>query len=64
MFDRFWRIFKDTLYFRLSWKIQNGFLKGYSKEKERQNQKSINDNIDDINDKVYNNKFSRSRKKK
>ena len=48
MFDRFWRIFKDTLYFRLSWKIQNDFLKGYNKEKEGQNQKSINNNIDEI----------------
>lgn len=64
MFDRFWRIFKDTLYFRLSWKIQDYFLSSYSKETEGQNQKSINDNIDDITDKVYNNKFIRSRKKK
>jgi hypothetical protein len=64
MFDRFWRIFKDTLYFRLSWRIQDYFLSSYRKEKERLTHKSINDNIDDITDKVYNNKFSRSRKKK
>lgn len=64
MFDRFWRIFKDTLYFRLSWKIQNDFLKGYNKEKEGQNQKSINNNIDEIKNKVYNNKFNKHRNKK
>ena len=64
MFDRFWRIFKDTLYFRLSWKIQNDFLKGYNKEKEGQNQKSINNNIDEIKNKVSDNKFNKHRNKK
>jgi hypothetical protein len=64
MFDRFWRIFKDTLYFRLSWKIQNDFLKGYNKEKERQSEQSLKNNIDEIKNKVYNTKFNKHRNKK
>tara|TARA_Y100000589_G_C26794595_1_gene483176 strand:- start:305 stop:496 length:192 start_codon:yes stop_codon:yes gene_type:complete len=62
--ERFWRIFKDVAYFRISWRIQDIFIdafKTYEKEKEKQ---SIENNIDEIKDKVYNNKFNAHRKKK
>jgi len=63
-FNRFWRVFKDTAYFRLSWKIQNSLLdsfKTYNRSKETQ---SLNNNIEEIKDKVYNNNFTKKRLKK
>ena len=63
-FDRFWRVFKDVTYFRISWKIQNIFLNSVDTHKKEKSKRSLNNNIQNIKDKVYNNKFTRSRIKK
>ena len=63
-FDRFWRVFKDTAYFRLSWKVQNIFLNSFKKYNRSKEIQSLNNNIEEIKDKVYNNNFSKKRIKK
>tara|TARA_B110001452_G_C15220272_1_gene423030 strand:- start:1822 stop:2010 length:189 start_codon:yes stop_codon:yes gene_type:complete len=60
----FWEIFKKTAYFRISWKIQDEIINSANRSKRNAEIQSMNRNIKEISDKVYNNKFSEARRKK
>ena len=60
----FWEIFKKTAYFRISWRIQDEIINSVNRSKRNAEIQSMNRNIKEISDKVYNNKFSEARRKK
>ena len=59
----FWDVFKKTAYFRLSWKIQDELISSAEQIKRSNELRSIQENREDIVDKVYNNSFTRKRKR-
>lgn len=59
----FWEIFKNTAYFRISWKIQDELINLHARSQRRAELRSLEENKDEIIDKVYNNKFTRARKR-
>ena len=63
----FWDDFKTLANYRISYHIQNIFIDSWFKAKnesaKRKESISLNNNKEKIVDAVYNNKFSRSRKK-
>lgn len=59
----FWDVFKKTAYFRLSWKIQDELISSAKQIKRSNELRSIQENREDIVDKVYNNSFTRKRKR-
>jgi len=61
---RFWNIFRDLAYLRISWKIQNDIIGAVNKYKKSSKSQSIQNNIENIKDKVYNNNFNKNRIKK
>ena len=60
----FWEIFKKTAYFRISWRVQDEIINSANRAKKNAEIQSMNRNIHEISDKVYNNKFSKARRKK
>jgi hypothetical protein len=66
--SRFWNIFRDLAYFRISWKIQNDMIgsvnEAVNEYKKSSKSQSIQNNIEKIKDKVYNNNFNKNRIKK
>jgi|LauGreDrversion2_6_1035139.scaffolds.fasta_scaffold186972_2 hypothetical protein len=66
--SRFWSIFRDTAYFRISWSIQDSITNVVkSSQRAAQAQKemdSLRSNSEEIIDAVYNNDFERNREKK
>ena len=62
--SRFWNIFRDLAYFRISWKIQNDMIGAVNEYKKSSKSQSIQNNIENIKDKVYNNNFNKNRIKK
>lgn len=60
----FWEIFKKTAYFRISWRIQDEIINSVNRSKRNAEIQSMNRNIKEISDKVYQNKFSEARRKK
>ena len=59
----FWEIFKKTAYFRISWRIQDEIINSVNRSKRNAEIQSMNRNIKEISDKVYQNKFSEARRK-
>jgi hypothetical protein len=68
MSRRFWNIFRDLAFLRISWSIQNKFISSYENlsrsVKKELDKKILKNNINDIKDKVYNNNFTKKRLKK
>jgi hypothetical protein len=66
--SRFWSIFRDTAYFRLSWSIQDSlirFVRSSQRKVEIQKERdSIRRNSEEIIKAVYDNDFERSRSRK
>jgi len=60
----FWEIFKKTAYFRISWRVQDEIINSANRANKNAEIQSMNRNIHEISDKVYNNKFSKARRKK
>jgi len=60
----FWKVFEKTAYFRISWSIQDSFLNFFQKNKKNALNKRIQENSEDIKNKVYNNPFYKNRQKK
>mgnify|MGYP007026261733 CR=1 FL=1 len=63
----FWDIFTKTAHFRISWHLQDIFLNAFSetnrKIKNEEFKRQIEENEDEIIDAIYNNEFTRKRKK-
>ena len=60
----FWRIFKQTAYFRISWNIQDAFINYFIMRKKTKERQSIIRNADEIIEKINNNEFNKYRVKK
>jgi hypothetical protein len=66
--SRFWSIFRDTAYFRISWSIQDSFIRfvrsSQRKVEIQKERDSIRRNSEEIIKAVYDNDFERSRYRK
>lgn len=64
----FWRIFKRTAYFRLSWSIQDSFIsairQSQTNKKLKEERESLVSNQEEILNAIYDNDFQRHREKK
>jgi hypothetical protein len=60
----FWKIFKQTAYFRISWSIQDSIIAYFQNRKKINDAKSLIKNKSDIITKLENNEFNRYRVKK
>jgi hypothetical protein len=60
----FWKIFKQTAYFRVSWSIQDIIINYFLNRRKLKESKSLHINAKEIIDKLDNNEFNKHRVKK
>lgn len=59
----FWKIFKETAYFRLSWSVQDLFINAFTAAKREKYREALENNKLDILNELNNNEFVKYRKK-